>query len=107
MSVEKTYAELQQYHHRAMREDRLYRMEYILDARFEELGWHIPPTYEPEPSEHTEQSPWETRQWKIIDQLRGQVSYLQQRLTTHEEQGRLQPQPAKQAKGKVLKAIET
>ena len=98
----------QQYdHYRRLREDPMYRMEFELDARFEELSWHIPPTYEPELAEHTAQSPWETRQWKIIDQLRGQVSHLQQKLVSHEQQDRLKPQPAKQAKGKVLKAIET
>ena len=63
-------------HYRALREDPMYLAEFLIDVRFEELSWHLPRTLEPIEVVATPQEPWVKKQWDVIEQLRGEVAYL-------------------------------
>lgn len=76
----------------------MYLAEFLIDARFEELSWHLPRTLEPVEVGATPQEPWSKNQWDIVDQLRCQGAYLNRRLSDLEKQ--VNEQGSKQGKYK-------
>lgn len=72
-------------HYRALENDLTYRMEFLLDARLEEMSWRIPWTLEPEVVA-TPQEPWMQKQWNAVEQIRCMFTYLNGRLSDLEKQ---------------------
>lgn len=70
-------------HYRALREDPMYLAEFLIDARFEELSWHLPRTLEPVEVVATPQEPWLRNQWEIVNQYRAETLHLKQKLYEH------------------------
>ncbi len=47
--MELSHAEMQKYHYQALREDPMYRMEFMMDVLREEMMMNMPVYHEPEP----------------------------------------------------------
>ena len=88
-------------HYRALENDPIYRMEFLLDARLEEMSWRLPWGLEPVEVVATPQEPWTQKQWDIVDQLRCERSNLNRRLSNLEKQ--VKERPTKRGKYKDYK----
>ena len=69
-------------HYRALENNPIYRMEFLLDARLEEMSWRIPWGLEPEVVAMS-QEPWTQKQWDVVTQYRAETLYLKQKLHEH------------------------
>lgn len=81
MAREMTHAELERHHYNEVRTNPQYAVEGMMDVRLEEFSMNMPICETELQEERVIQKPWEEYQWIIINQLRGEVKYLHNKLT--------------------------
>ena len=75
-----THADLEHYHYEALNNP-AYAAECIAELKFEEAMMNMPILLEPVEAQAEPQ--WTAPQWDIINQLRGQVNFLQNKINEH------------------------
>jgi len=84
--MELSHSELQKWHYTEVRNNPAYAAQGLLEVRIEEVMIDMPLIQEVVSTPIYKDSAWSTRQWEIINQLRGEIVHIHKDL--HELQAK-------------------
>ena len=88
---ETSVAEMNQEHYRMLQTDPMYALEFAMDIFKEEFYSNIPPVVDRQPEIQEIETRWSRKQWDIVNQLRGEIKFLEKKLNEHIDKSQRKP----------------